>query len=114
MIGKPETEERKRMRILVTGATGFVGSRLLERLAEIGGHDLYALERYVTGRYVLGADHGVKVVFCDLRDQFAVKCAVREVQAEVVFHLASISPVSYSYAHPNEVLDANLTGAVNR
>ena len=101
------------MRILVTGATGFVGSRLLERLAEIGGHDLYSLQRYVTGRYVLGADRGVKVVFCDLRDQFAVKCAVREVQPEVVFHLASISPVSYSYDHPNEVMDANLCGTIN-
>jgi len=101
------------MRILVTGATGFVGSRLLERLAEIGGHDLYSLQRYVTGRYVLGADHSVKVVFCDLRDQFAVKCALREVQPEVVFHLAAISPVSYSYDHPNEVLDANLSGTVN-
>jgi len=101
------------MRILVTGTTGFVGSRLLERLAEIGGHDLYSLQRYVTGRYVLGADHGVKVIFCDLRDHFAVKCAIREVQPEVVFHLAAISPVSYSYDHPNEVLEANLTGTVN-
>ena len=101
------------MRILVTGATGFVGSRLLERLAEIGGHDLYSLQRYVTGRHVLGADHGAKVVLCDLRDQFAVKCALREVQPEVVFHLAAISPVSYSYDHPNEVLEANLIGTVN-
>ncbi|MGO9590049.1 MAG: NAD-dependent epimerase/dehydratase family protein [Candidatus Acidiferrales bacterium] len=101
------------MRILVTGATGFVGSRLLERLAEMGGHDLYSMQRYVTGRYVLGADHGVKVVFCDLRDQFALKCAIRDVQPEVVFHLAAISPVSYSYDHPNEVLETNLMGTVN-
>ena len=101
------------MRILVTGATGFVGSRLLERLAELGGHDLYSLQRYVTGRYVLGADHNVKVVFCDLRDHFAVKNALREVQPEIVFHLAAISPVSYSYDHPNEVLEANLMGTVN-
>ena len=101
------------MRILVTGATGFVGSHLLERLAAIGERDLYSLQRYVTGRYVLGADLGVKVVFCDLRDHFAVKCAVREVRPEAVFHLASISPVSYSYDHPNEVVDANLTGTIN-
>jgi len=101
------------MRILVTGATGFVGSRLLERLTDIGGHDLFSLQRYVTGRYVLGLDSGIKVVFCDLRDQFAVKCVVREVQPEVVFHLASISPVSYSYDHPNEVMDTNLTGTIN-
>jgi len=101
------------MRILVTGATGFIGSRLLERLAEIGGHDLYSLQRYVTGRYVLGGYQGEKVAFCDLRDHFAVRCAIRDVQPEVVFHLASVSPVAYSYDHPNEVLDANLTGTVN-
>jgi nucleoside-diphosphate-sugar epimerase len=98
------------MRILVTGATGFIGSRLLERLTEQDGHDLYSLQRYVTGRYVLGADHRVKTVFCDLRDNFAVRCAIREVQPEVVFHLAALSPVSYSYDHPNEVIDTNLNG----
>jgi dTDP-glucose 4,6-dehydratase len=101
------------MRILVTGATGFIGSRLLERLTEQDGHDLYSLQRYVTGRYVLGADHRVKTVFCDLRDNFAVRCAIREVQPEVVFHLAALSPVSYSYDHPNEVIDTNLNGTVN-
>lgn len=101
------------MRILVTGATGFVGSRLLERLSDTKEHDLYSLQRYVTGRYVLGAERGIKVVFCDLRDQFAVRSAVREVQPEVVIHLASISPVSYSYDHPNEVMDANLSGTIN-
>jgi nucleoside-diphosphate-sugar epimerase len=101
------------MRILVTGATGFIGSRLIERLIEQRGHDLYTLQRYVTGRYVLGADHGLKTVFCDLRDHFAVRAAIREVQPEAVFHLAAVSPVSYSYDHPNEVLDTNLTGTVN-
>jgi nucleoside-diphosphate-sugar epimerase len=101
------------MRILVTGAVGFVGSRLLELLVERGEHDLYALQRYVTGRYVLGADQGVKTVFCDLRDHFAVKNVIHEVQPEAVFHLAAISPVSYSYDHPNEVIEANLIGTVN-
>lgn len=101
------------MRILVTGTTGFVGSRLIEKLAEQKNHDLYALQRYVTGRYVLGADHGVKTVFCDLRDHFAVRAAIREVQPEAVMHLAAISPVSYSYDHPNEVIDANLVGTIN-
>jgi nucleoside-diphosphate-sugar epimerase len=105
------------MRILVTGATGFVGSRLLERLAESGGHELYSLQRYVTGRDDLApaqdAEPLVKVAFCDLRDPAAVKSAVREIQPEVVFHLASISPVSYSYDHPNEVMDVNLCGTIN-
>jgi nucleoside-diphosphate-sugar epimerase len=101
------------MRILVTGATGFIGSHLWEHLAEIGGHDLYSLQRHATGRQALGPARSVKAVSCDLRDRSAVTNAIRELQPEVVFHLASISPVAYSYAHPNEVLDANLTGTVN-
>lgn len=105
------------MRILVTGGTGFVGSRLLERLAESSNNELYSLQRYVTGRDDLAPMQNTKalakIAFCDLRDPAAVKSAVREIQPEVVFHLASISPVSYSYDHPNEVMDVNLSGTIN-
>jgi nucleoside-diphosphate-sugar epimerase len=101
------------MRILVTGGAGFVGSHLVKKLVAQKNHELYSLKRYVTGRDVLGSEHGVKTVFCDLRDQFAVRAAIREVQPEVVMHLAAVSPVSYSFDHPNEVLDTNLTGTVN-
>lgn len=100
------------MRVLLTGASGFVGGHLVEQLLE-QQHDVYALQRYVTGRYVLGAERGQKTVFCDLRDHFAVRRVVREVQPEVVIHLAAISPVAYSYDHPNEVLDANINGTVH-
>lgn len=100
------------MRILVTGATGFIGSHLLARLLE-QQQDVFSLQRYVTGRYVLGADRGLKSVFGDLRDYFAVRRILREIQPEVVIHLAAVSPVSYSYDHPNEVLEVNLTGTLN-
>ena len=101
------------MRVLITGETGFVGSRVLERLVQRGEYELYSLRRYVAGRDARGGNGGVKAIVCDLRDHFALKCAIQEVQPEVVFHLAAISPVSYSYDHPNEVLDANLSGTVN-
>jgi nucleoside-diphosphate-sugar epimerase len=106
------------MRFLITGATGFVGSRLVERLAETGGHELYSLQRYVTGRHDPAAAYQdakalPKIVVCDLRDQAAVKAAVRESQPDAVFHLASVSPVSYSYDHPGEVMDVNLSGTIN-
>ena len=105
------------MRILVTGASGFVGGRLLERLAQNRGFQLFALQRYVTGRDDLSpsqaSEASPKLAFCDLRDPAAVKSVVREIQPEVVIHLASISPVSYSYDHPNEVMDVNLSGTIN-
>ena len=100
------------MKVLVTGGNGFIGSHLIRLLSE-SEHDVYCLERYVTGRYVLGGQRLVKTVFGDLRDHFAVRKVVREVQPDAVIHLASISAVSYSYDHPIEVLETNFLGTVN-
>jgi len=101
------------MRILITGVTGFIGSHIAAALERDGEHELFGLERYVTGRYVLGGERTMKTLFCDVRDAFAVRRVVREVQPEAVIHLAAISAVSYSYDHPNEVLEANVLGTVN-
>jgi nucleoside-diphosphate-sugar epimerase len=98
------------MRVLVTGGSGFIGSYLIPKLDELG-YDVYSLERYVTGRYVLGAR--TATVFGDLRDSFAVRKLVREVQPDIVIHLASISPVAYSYDHPQEVFEVNALGTIN-
>jgi len=100
------------MKILVTGAGGFIGSHLVPRLIK-NGHDVYSLERYVTGRYVLGQRKDVKTVFSDLKEYFSVKRIVSEVQPEIAIHLASISPVAYSYDHPIEVIEANFLATVN-
>lgn len=98
--------------VLCTGVTGFVGGYLAPRVAE-RGFDVYSLERYVTGRYVLGHKRNIKTVFGDLRNHFALKNIIQDVQPDIVIHLAAISPVSYSYDHPNEVIDTNFIGTVN-
>lgn len=98
------------MKVLVTGGSGFIGGELLPRLVELG-HEVYSLERYVTGRYVLGAK--TNKIFGDLRDGFSIRKAVKEVQPEAVIHLASISPVAYSYHHPQEVFEVNALGTIN-
>lgn len=96
----------------MTGVSGFVGSHLLPKLIECG-HDVYALERYVTGRYVLGKRMDTKKVFGDLKEYFAMKQIMHDVQPDAVIHLASISPVAYSYDHPHEVIETNLFGTMN-
>lgn len=99
-------------KVLVTGGSGFIGSHLIPELVKLG-YDVYSLERYVTGRYVLGGRRVVKTVFGDLRDDFHIRNVICRIQPDAVVHLASISPVSYSYDHPNEVLETNFLGTVN-
>lgn len=101
-----------RLKVLVTGTTGFIGSHLMPKLLE-RGYDVYSLQRYVTGRYVLGQGLGVETVFGDIREYFAVRRIIHEVQPDVVVHLAAISPVSYSYDHPHEVIETNFLATVN-
>lgn len=100
------------MRILLTGASGFIGSHLWPKLTKLD-HEVFALERYVTGRYVLGKDGSVGKVFADLNDLASIRRLVRELQPEVIIHLASVSPVAYSYDHPLEVMDTNFISTVN-
>ena len=112
MLFREEGSGRQALRVLVTGATGFIGSQLVPKLVE-QGNEVYSLERYVTGRYVLGQNREVRTVFGDLKDFFAVRRIIREVQPDVVVHLAAISPVAYSYDHPQEIIETNLLGTVN-
>jgi len=98
------------MKVLVTGGSGFIGAELLPKLVELG-HEVCSLERYVTGRYVLGAR--TATVFGDLRDGFSIRKLVKDVQPEAVIHLAAISPVAYSYDHPQEVFEVNALGTIN-
>lgn len=99
-------------KVLVTGATGFIGNHLVPRLVE-RGYDVYCLERYVTSRYVLGQARKVKTVFGDIRDHVTMRRIIREVQPDAVIHLAAISPVAYSYEHPHEVISVNLLGTIS-
>lgn len=74
---------------------------------------MFALERYVTGRYRLDPGENMKIVYGDLRDFSTIRRIVQEVQPEVVVHLAAAAAVSFSYDHPNEVIDTNFTGTIN-
>jgi nucleoside-diphosphate-sugar epimerase len=98
-------------KVLVTGASGFIGSNLVERLKN--DFDVYALVRYTTGRYVLGELSDVKVLFGDLSEGFRVREIVKYVQPDMVVHLGALSAQSYSYGHPIETLQTNFIGTVN-
>ena len=103
--------------VLVTGAGGFIGSHLTERLAREGAR----VRAFV--RYTSRNDRGLltllppdlladmDIIAGDLRDGEAVRRAMQGV--EVVFHLGAIIAIPYSYVHPREVVETNVLGTLN-
>lgn len=104
-------------RVLVTGAGGFIGSQLAEQLVELGA-EVRGFFRY-TSRGSLGwieqADEEIRnsidPALGDLRDSDAVQGAVSG--NEIVFHLGALIGIPYSYVHPRETLETNVTGTFN-
>ena len=103
--------------VLVTGAGGFIGSHLTERLVR-DGHSVRALVRY-NGRDDRGhldrldADviRSLDVVRGDLKDPEAVRRAVGG--REWVFHLGALIAIPYSYENPLDVVQTNVTGTAH-
>ena len=101
--------------MLVTGAGGFIGSHLTERLVTLGAN-VRALVRYTSsGRRGWLEDSPVKdsieVVLGDVRDFFCVREAMQE--REIVFHLAALVGIPYSYSAPQSYLHTNIEGTMN-
>lgn len=99
-------------RILLTGATGFIGKELAAKLAG-SGYELHSLDRYVTGRYSFEGSDKTISHYANIADYPAIRNLVREIQPDMVVHLAAISAVSFSYDHYIEVTEANYLGTVN-
>ena len=102
---------------LVTGADGFIGSHLAERLAEAGAH-VRALCMYNSAGSVGCLDDVPRdrfalmdVRYGDIRDQGFVRDLVSGV--EVVFHLAALVSIPYSYAAPISFVETNVLGTAN-
>lgn len=104
-------------RVLVTGAAGFIGSHLVERLVR-EGHRVRAYVHYNSrndwGNLELVASEvkrEVEVVTGDIADPFSVRHATKGVQ--IVYHLASLIAIPYSYVAPQSYVQTNVQGAIN-
>lgn len=93
---------------LVTGATGFAGSHLLDRL--LGSHAQVAAWSSAGGRPAPPGDPRVRWQAVDLLDPAAVVQALRDVQPTVVFHLAGLPHVGDAWRQADRALQVNALG----
>ncbi|MDF3004036.1 MAG: UDP-glucose 4-epimerase [Oscillospiraceae bacterium] len=104
-------------KIMVTGADGFIGSHLTEELVR-QGHSVRAFVYYNafnTWGWLDNAPPEIKktleVIPGDIRDSYGVKRAMQGV--DVVFHLAALIAIPYSYYYPESYFDTNVKGTLN-
>lgn len=103
--------------ILVTGADGFIGSHLVEALVA-RGCNVRAFVYYNSFGSCGWLDtipqsvrDNIEILAGDVRDPYGVKHAMRGTQ--VVFHLAALIGIPFSYHAPNSYIDTNVAGTLN-
>ncbi|MEM8970649.1 MAG: NAD-dependent 4,6-dehydratase LegB [Pseudomonadota bacterium] len=104
-------------KVLVTGADGFIGSHLVERLVRHGA-DVRAFVLYNSFGSWGWLDHcdpkvrdNFEVFLGDIRDPNGVRTAMAE--CDTVFHLAALIAIPFSYHSPDAYVDTNIRGTLN-
>lgn len=107
----------KGKKVLVTGAEGFIGSHLTERLVELGA-DVTALVQYNSfnnwgwiDTFDKNVLDSIKVETGDIRELDGMNRIIKG--QEVVFHLAALIAIPYSYLSPMAYVRTNVEGTVN-
>jgi len=101
--------------VLVTGADGFIGSHLCEALIT-RGCQVRALAQYNSFNNWgwledIDCRDGVEVRTGDIRDPFFCQALVKDI--DIVFHLASLIAIPYSYVAPQTYVETNISGTLN-
>jgi NAD dependent epimerase/dehydratase len=104
-------------KVLVTGASGFIGSHLTQGLLDAGA-DVRAFIKYNSMNHrgfldtlSISEQRAIEVVKGDIRDPHTVQNAVKG--TSVVFHLGALIAIPYSYQSPTDVVQTNVEGTLN-
>lgn len=102
-------------KVLVTGGMGFIGSHLVERLVTESGA-VKVLGRYNSHGYLGWLEQSkyrgdFEPILGDIRDPDCVRAACENV--DIVFHLAALIGIPYSYVAPSSYVETNIQGTLN-
>ena len=103
------------MKAVITGADGFIGSHLTEMLVA-RGYQVKALSQYNSFNNwgwleELDCKKQIEVLTGDIRDYHYCKHITKDV--DIVFHLAALIAIPYSYIAPDSYVDTNIKGTLN-
>ena len=102
-------------RVLITGIMGFIGSHLAKKLVD-EKVEVYGVVRRVASRnmeVIRDLIQDVTIISGDISDYVSTQNAVKTANPDVIFHLASLSPVRDSFERPFEYQQNNYIGTMN-
>ena len=104
-------------KVLVTGAEGFIGSHLTERLVALGA-EVKALVMYNSfntwgwiDTFRPGEKNKLHIICADIREADLLKSTLKDI--DIVFHLAALIAIPYSYVSPSSYIKTNIEGTLN-
>jgi len=102
-------------KVLVTGADGFIGSHLVEMLVS-HGYDVKALSQYNSFNNWgwlddVNCPNHFEILNGDIRDPHFCKSITKDI--DIIFHLAALIAIPYSYVAPESYVDTNIKGTLN-
>jgi len=95
---------KKRLKVLVTGGNGFIGSHLVDGLKK-SGHDVVSYD--IAGPY----KNGIKQAHSSILDYKSLCKATKGI--DVIYHLAAVSNVDEAYNNPSKCVEVNSLGTLN-
>ncbi len=100
------------MKVLVTGATGFIGACLTRRFLKLG-HDIHAFVRNESNKWrIADIEKDIALHIVDLRDAHAVEQSVSAIKPDKIIHLATYGGFTFQ-KDVLSIFGANLLGTVN-
>lgn len=104
------------MKVLITGAAGFIGSQLAYRFWKTGA-ELVILDNFSYGKMdnLEFPDHSFKdeILRMDIRDKEGIEKIFKSGDIDFVYNMAGIAPLPDCQLNPCEAIDVNVTGFVN-
>lgn len=101
------------MKVLITGAAGFVGKHLLGYLKKEGDHEILGIDLSFKNFGPGGSLDNMEVLEADLTEKESVFNIIKEFKPNQVYHLAAQSSVSYSWENPVETFRINVFSGIN-